>query len=475
MNTPIVRISSLKIVNIKNTNYGLIELPLQTGINRFQNLAETLGIYGQNGSGKTAVIDSLFYIQKIIMGQSLPAELVHFINKDKDFAELTLELTIEENEKKYKVGYQVKLQKTRENKVIIAKESLNASRISEKKNSNKLPFIKYTCDEGTAVFTPKKRFDEVAAGNKENRMDLIVAKKVAGINYCSYIFGDPSRKILCEKSGQRFSDYAWIIQSVYQYACMGLFVIRNAHSGAISADFLLPMAFRTGNKSGAEKGDFVITLNEPTLIREDKFDLLKKVITEVNIVLQAIIQGLTIGILDYGQQLIQNGMFGNKIELVSNRDGIQIPIRMESDGIIKIISILNVLVRSYNDPSVCLAIDELDAGIYEYLLGEILDIYDKGAKGQLIFTSHNLRALEMLNKNSILFSTANPNNRYIRMQNIRNSYNLRDHYIRSITLGGQKETIYSETDSIRIARAFRKAGKDINDADDRKKGNYFYC
>ena len=96
------------------------------------------------------------------------------------------------------------------------------------------------------------------------------------------------------------------------------------------------------------------------------------------------------------------------------------------------------------------------------MLGELLDIFGKSAKGQLIFTSHNLRALEMLDRNSIMFSTVNPNNRYIHMKNVKDSNNLRSLYIRSITLGGQEENIYDETDSLKIARAFRKAGRSLH-------------
>ena len=138
-----------------------------------------------------------------------------------------------------------------------------------------------------------------------------------------------------------------------------------------------------------------------------------------------------------------------------------IPIRMESNGIIKIISILHALIQAFANPSICLAIDELDAGVFEYLLGELLDIFNKSAKGQMIFTSHNLRALEMLDKDSVMFSTTNPDRRYIRMKNVKTSNNLRDTYLRGITLGGQDEVIYEETDSLKIARAFRKAGRRI--------------
>ena len=117
------------------------------------------------------------------------------------------------------------------------------------------------------------------------------------------------------------------------------------------------------------------------------------------------------------------------------------------------------MIQAFSDPSICLAIDELDAGIFEYILGELLQIFDESAKGQLIFTSHNLRALEMLEKESIMFSTTNSSNQYIHMKNIKQSNNLRDVYLRSITLGGQKEEIYKETSSLKIARAFRKAGR----------------
>lgn len=52
----------------------------------------------------------------------------------------------------------------------------------------------------------------------------------------------------------------------------------------------------------------------------------------------------------------------------------------------------------YNDPTTTVVIDELDCSIFEYLLGELLSIIEESGRGQLIFTSHNLRPLEKLNK-----------------------------------------------------------------------------
>lgn len=58
-----------------------------------------------------------------------------------------------------------------------------------------------------------------------------------------------------------------------------------------------------------------------------------------------------------------------------------------------------------------------------------------------------------------MFSTTNLKNRYIHMKNVKGSINLRSMHIHSITLGGQDEVIYEETDSLEIASAFLKAGR----------------
>ena len=110
----------------------------------------------------------------------------------------------------------------------------------------------------------------------------------------------------------------------------------------------------------------------------------------------------------------------------------------------------------YNNEAVCLVIDELDSGIFEYLLGELVKILHNGAKGQLIFTSHNLRLLEVLPKQCIIFSTTNPRKCFIKMANVKPNHKLRDFYYRTILLGGQKEEVYDETEEFEIERAFRR-------------------
>lgn len=458
MRNIVVRLSSLTLTNIKNVKSGTIVMPLANERKFKCNRAEILGIYGQNGSGKTAIVDTLYFLQNIMIGEELDQRIIDYIDTDSINAEINAEFKIFGNDVLYEVGYHIVFSKV-DDGIIIEREYLNCAINKEEYRTNKNIFMDYQRVETNFVFKPLKRLEELVGKDKNVKMDLIVARKMAEKSNCSYIFGKDSREIFYKKNDE-FENYSIVIHALFDFALKDLFVIRSSHSGVISANFLLPMAFRIEKEKTGFKGEFAVPLMEPVILDVKKKDILNEIVDQINIVLYTIIPGMRIEIKDYGKQAMDSGEEGWKVELMSNRGGKRIiPIRMESEGIIKIVSILNVLIQAFGNPSICLAIDELDAGIFEYMLGELLDIFNKSAKGQLIFTSHNLRALEMLDKENIMFSTANPYNRYIRMKNVKGSNNLRSMYIRSITLGGQDENIYEETDSLKIARAFRKAGR----------------
>ena len=49
-------------------------------------------------------------------------------------------------------------------------------------------------------------------------------------------------------------------------------------------------------------------------------------------------------------------------------------------------------------------------------------------------------------------------NRYIRLNNVKTTNNLRDFYYRDIVLGEQSESVYEPTNNSEISLAFREAG-----------------
>ena len=156
---------------------------------------------------------------------------------------------------------------------------------------------------------------------------------------------------------------------------------------------------------------------------------------------------------------MEDGSEGVQFELTTIRGEARIPLLYESAGIKKIISIGSNLVACYNQEEYCLVVDELDSGIYEYLLGEYLEAMQEKAKGQFIFTSHNLRPLEVLENEFLVFTTTNPEERYLKISYIKNTQNTRLSYMRAIKLGGQKEKLYQETNLYEIELAMKAAGR----------------
>ena len=188
-------------------------------------------------------------------------------------------------------------------------------------------------------------------------------------------------------------------------------------------------------------------------LKEADYQLLRVIVSKISQLLDKIIPGIA---LSY-RHSTKDGL--HIVELVTLREGSQLPLKYESIGVKKLVLVLGALISMYNAPDVMVAIDEIDAGIFEYLLGEIFVILKEEGLGQLLFTSHNLRPLEILNPYQVIFTSNNPSNRYVSLSKKPHT-NLRDLYLRSIELGGQKHPIYQSTDQYEISRAFRLAGQD---------------
>ena len=463
----IVRIESITIQNVKNIKNGHLNFE-----NSKKNYASSiLGLYGQNGSGKTALIDALELLRLALSGKSLPQHFANFINVDSESATIKYALKVQSDKYKsaYDVVYELSLKReiddsnqnmdnpsTTENyKAIIVDEILSYSYEPEIGKRERFATIIDTRTENDKPFVPVAKYNVLVGKSKETLTNLIVAKQLARATSRSFIFSKELVNIIRQKCQKDYHRY--LIDRMMVFGNYELFVINTSNTGLISMD-ALPLSFRYSENGKATVGNMLLKLNEPTLIPEQALGIVKKVVANMNIVLQQIIPGLTIGVRELGTQLNPNGSLGCRVQLISKKNSKEIPLKYESEGIKKIVSILQLLIVVYNKASITVAIDELDSGVFEYLLGEILRIISEKGKGQLIFTSHNLRPLETIDKGFIAFTTTNPDNRYIRMTNVKSSNNLRDFYYRDIILGEQDEPVYDTTNNYEIALAFREAG-----------------
>ncbi len=464
MNNIKVRLTSIEINDLKNVKHGYINL-----INQRKNYSSSIiGLYGQNGSGKTTLIDALALLKLALTGERIPKKYIEYINVDSSFASLIFNFDIvvsKEETTKYNVEYSFKICKSSD-ETIPNKEEDTQYRLavfdeclstSIKSNSKKKKITKLIDTNTEKVFLPISKFKTLVGDDKEGQLNLLVFKKLASMTSRSFIFSkELVDTIHCNCQDNELLD---MYNALINYGNYQLFVIDTRNSGLISIGNLpLSFYYEKGNKSFV--GNILLKLNEPSSIPEEAMNTVENVIISINTVLKEVVPNLEINIKKLSTQIRENGLTFCNIQLMSLKNGKAIPLQYESEGIKKIISVLHLLIVVYNNPSITVAIDELDSGVFEYLLGELLRIISENGKGQLIFTSHNLRPLETLDKGFVCFTTTNPDNRYIRLINVKTNNNLRDFYYRDIILGEQNEPIYETTNNYNIALAFKEAATD---------------
>ncbi|MDE6671491.1 MAG: ATP-binding protein [Ruminococcus sp.] len=464
-----VRLEEITVQKFKNVQYGKLSfIPNKKGIS-----SEIIGLYGQNGSGKTALVEALAILKSLLCGKKLNNKFADFIKVGEENSVLTFIFKIAERDsnKLTRVEYSFcmgKIQDVQEDnyndiyieekpydfRPIIRWEKISFQTIIKGKVIKKMkPYIDTSDD--SFPFKPNTKYNLLIGGNKSIHNELISIKRYVSLMSRSFAFSKEFLNILRKNCSK--SDFMDIYESLIYYGNFRLFIFDTDVNAMLKLN-ILPISFNFKNGSSKANGNIGIPINGNGCIPVETYNLAENLIENMNVVLKEIVPNLTISIRKIGEELSRNNQIMYRVQLLSNKNGRPIPLCYESEGIKKIFSILQLLINVYNQYSFTVAIDELDSGIFEYLLGELLSIISNKGKGQLIFTSHNLRPLETLDKSCIAFTTTNPENRYIRPTYVKTTNNLRDYYYRDIVLGEQDEDVYDTTNNSEIAFSFREAG-----------------
>lgn len=434
LNKAIARLESISIYNFKNVVAGTLKLENPRAGCR----ANILGLYGQNGSGKTAVINAIELLRLTLCGKRIPAKFADFININSDHAQLTYRFQVKSADQIYCAVYEFCLRSDNERRIILSDETLSCSLES---NDTKRRVKRVIDTTAQNIFAPKTQYNRLVQSSKTLKIDMLVAKKLAATEARSFVFSKELLDVIraVNENDKESQTTRFIVESLVYFGNFEMFVSNEASPEALVVDNL------------------TIPLNAASTYPEEELKRIERAVQRINIVLTQIFPGLTIGIREIGKTLLENGKIGIQIQPISCRNGREIALMCESKGIKKIISLLGPLVDVYNRESFIAAIDDIDADVFEYLLGEILRVVSKNGKGRLIFTAHDLRPLETLDRNCIAFTTTNPNNRYIHATNAQNNDNFRDFYYRDIILGEQSEAVYDSANNYEIALAFKEA------------------
>lgn len=483
-NLPTIRIASVTLENFKSVKHGEVILNCGRKFIPYGTQADILGLYGQNGSGKTALIEAISILKYLLSGQRIPDSYADCIDITADYAMLTFVFDFQyphrdeypTNNDIRKVVYSFKLARAEKSedeqdeiqqvfadsrfnrflptdlyRIKIFDEVLKSSGTVCGKKTILKPFLD-TSVPGSYI-EPKTRAKYLAGSlDAQKRVTLGVNKSLAEVQSRSFVF--MSEMISFFRANSNYSPYYQMLAELRVWGKYYLIVVDSKSTSSSSLNIGLPVFL------GEEP--FVIPVTKSFPAPEEVYEELQKYFNSISLVLTQIVPGLNVGIKDYGQTLLSDGEEGRLIGLIANRHGVELPLRAESDGVIKLIATLYCLVSAYSQQSTTVAYDEFDASIFEYLLGEILQVMQDSGKGQFIFTSHNMRPLEVLSKDYIWFTTTDPNNRYTRLAGLGESNNLRRVYYREIAMQDHYDNLYSETKRNMIISAMRKAGGIFN-------------
>ena len=463
-NLPTVRIIRGELNNFKSVKHGEIVFNCGKKFIPYGTTSDILGIYGQNGSGKTAFINTLFILKGMLSGFTIPDVFWECIAVDSDFATLAFDFQLQYRDGRVRtVVYEFSLKAEEveadsskvignEDGTVVNEPVKKKIRIFDEKISmsgdfygkkQKLQPVIDTTNDKTPFASVAKQKEFIGKNNSD--VTIEVNKQLAYEKSTSFVF---MRKTLesFKKSGN-YSEFYQVLIELNYFGKNYLYVVNTRSSGVIRLNY--GIIFHT------RYGAIQLDMDKPTDFDERAYIFIEAQYNEVGNVVSALIPGVKLGIKTVSKILLDDGEPGRRVEFVVERNGISMPLRYESDGARKLISILCLLISAYNDHSYTVAIDEFDAGIFEYLLGEILEIFEESGKGQFIFTSHNLRPLEVINKKFLYFTTTDPNRRYTQLKHVGKTNNLRNIYFREIILGGE-EDIYNKTKKYKIVQAFKK-------------------
>lgn len=527
-----VRIKQINFTDFRNIESGSVTFPNTKPSDFFEGSSSILGLYGQNGSGKTSVIMALGILKEILSGKSIGSKYSSCIRAgcekcslsftfsmfsrffgdnrvvvsrdcsplievfyDFDISKQIIKSTndygiTEEYEKLYIENEVIKIKTTDQNgNITLPKQVFFDTRkaysddkgrafgsetkyyiftLGDKKTSDQYKMAKAIAKENGTSFLFSPKFINIITGISNALGEFEdISNLVAKFNSLAIKEEDSLKDAVISIAEEQPEDLAAltffsvpyiIIKSLRTFGLSYLHIVDTATTGETNINTNLPLLlWRSSHGKGASFCKLSLSMDRPTSVPEHLFDWAMRAIKSISNVLNKIVPDLLLEVVDLGKQLSKDNKEEHCFEIMSKRNDTIIPLKYESDGIRRMVSIMSLLIAVYNEESFTVAIDELDSGIFEYLLGELLLLMTDSIKGQFIFTSHNLRPLEVLPAKYLCFTTTNPKKRFTVMTRRGNS-NLRDTYYRSIVLGTNSDSVYDSTNRYDIEHAFYLAG-----------------
>lgn len=351
-------------------------------------------IYGENGSGKTAIITGIKIFQDLMLSNQYLNEskkqrfLDEIINKETSRFTFGCEYITGEEESYIVYDYNFELEKNNKGDYVIKHESLNLKNGNYPNNNYVNVFecdngelININCNETVKNIIEKKTFNLL---NKNPFMSLYI------VDYTSVIEKD-----------KEFS---------YNIAVM-LFLIALINVYINEEDkhdiYFLRKTIRESHEKSSE---YINDINEildtisvysgfdDNSISKSEFDKYKESVKQLTKFIQIFkreLKSIDIDAKDDGDNY--------RCELIFNYGNYKVNKEFESTGIKKLVRLYSAF-KAANNYGIAF-VDEMDSNINDIYLCKLIEYFMYYGKGQLCFTMHNVDPMSLLkqNKNSIDF------------------------------------------------------------------------
>lgn len=454
------RLLALTLRNIRNIGNG--EITFET----LPSGGSVTGIYGANGSGKTSVLDAIGLLRPTISGEPLPEDAAELVSIGESEAELSALFRVSVDDDERYLRYTVVYRRV-DDVLRIVQESVY---IGDSERRLGRPFVRHAADGRNRLdLSPVTRWQGIVAA-VDDKVAVALGEQRAALEHRSFLFSDTFLNYLrtaaeggmkpLAKEVQRWlahypSAFA-VMQELRSWARTRMFLLSTQHNSIVSYS-LLPISVPSETGRPRER---VFSMGGVNDLTDSELEELNRSLDDFNQIMPYLVHGMTLKVRNLGSTILPDGSTANEVVLVSVRDGVEVPLMHESEGVTRIVGMLAYLIRAYNDPDVLVTIDELDGGVFEYLLGEMLHEFSRNVQGQLIFTAHNLRPMERMDfpQKTVVLSTLDPDRRFIPYMTVGRTNNPRHQYIQALQNGGKVADLYKCTSPQMLGVGFTLAG-----------------
>lgn len=426
------------------------------------------GIYGENGIGKTSVIEAWeLLVQEFAISANYDSVLEQLDNENVDFNKILLnqyKKYIMNNQKNIGLKFIFQLDTfvyTYYKKVLIEEdkylgysENLSYHNVNAKMKSYQVFERHVQVDNSQSLFKYILFGEEIALGLDQVSASDLNRLNSVGSQMPLLMLSHINENEKLDKPDVHIEN----IRAIVMYV-LGSSVIKLNDQSLIDLGICIPVNVHLRLDEGERHGKLPIK-QFSEFYNQDVVEYIKKIFDIINELLKPISSGREVIVSIYDSRVIEhNNLIEEAIRIdIKQPNGSLVNIANESTGIIKLISILSTFTELISNENYLLMIDELDSHVYEYLLSTLIEQLNENIKGTIIFTSHNLTLFEKLHSKNFAIIQTNietGNNEFTYIKQASKSTNLRSQYLRALYLGN--DTIFPiGINENKLYRAFRK-------------------